>query len=52
MIDISIEKSRHIEKIIMLSMDNSRNTQMEKFEKLQKKKISMKPSFSCTCKLP
>jgi hypothetical protein len=37
MIDISIEKSRHIEKIIMLSMDNSRNTQMEKFEKLQKK---------------
>jgi hypothetical protein len=34
MIDISIEKSRHIEKIIMLSMDNSRNTQMEKFEKL------------------
>ena len=65
MIDISIEKSRHIEKIIMLSMDNSRNTQMEKFEKLhghlemvlllakiKKKIISMKPSFSCTCKLP
>jgi hypothetical protein len=32
--DISTEKSRHIEKIIMLSMDNSRDTQMEKFEKL------------------
>jgi hypothetical protein len=30
----AIEKSRHIEKIIMLSMDNSWDMQMEKFEKL------------------
>ena len=29
---ISIEKSRHIEKIIMLLMDNSWDTQMEKFD--------------------